>query len=63
MTIFLFACVICVKLVYNTVEGDVNTVVNINVEAGKRVDNRGIKEPAKAEVREKTQRKKIMSYK
>ena len=42
--------------IYNTVEGDVNTVVNINVEAGKRVDNRGIKEPAKAEVREKRQR-------
>ena len=42
--------------IYNTVEGDVNTVVNVNVEAGKRVDNRGIKEPAKAEVREKRQR-------
>lgn len=39
--------------IYNTVEGDVNTVVNINVEAGKRVDNRGIKEPAKQKLEKK----------
>lgn len=37
--------------IYNTVEGDVNTVININVEAGTRPENRGTKEPVKSEAR------------